>query len=104
DHPVTREKPQPHHGCLSRAYKESPGAQTPMTRRSRSDASIVLEHEEEHGMSSLSPRLIGKRNVAPGQQQTSNAAEVTSIVRYRALREMAQVVAEASRRDGVLVR
>jgi hypothetical protein len=66
----------------------------------------ILDHlnVEDHRVTSLPLRLLGRRNVAPGQQQASIAAEVSSIVRYRALREMARLVAEASRRDGALVR
>jgi hypothetical protein len=55
-------------------------------------------------MSILPPARIGKRDVAPSHQLMANSAEVTSIVRYRAIREMAQVVAEANRRDEALVR
>jgi hypothetical protein len=54
-------------------------------------------------VSILSPAHIGRRHVAPGHQPTASSA-VTSIVRHRAKREMAQVVAEAARRDDALAR
>jgi hypothetical protein len=52
---------------------------------------------------SILPR-VGKRDVAPSHQLMTNSAEVTSIVRYRTIREMARVVAEAHRRDEALAR
>jgi hypothetical protein len=55
-------------------------------------------------MTILHHARIGKRDPAPSHQLTANSAEGMSIVRYRAIREMAQVIADATRRDEALAR